>query len=720
MNAITSQSRPAPFVDSTPLIGDPAALRTRLRTSGYLFLRGVVPRPALDAAARDMTAEAARDGWFIDGTPPAARITNPAAACAEPEPAFRAVYDRVFMRQSFHSVAHEPAMTGLMTGLLDTPDLLVHPRTIGRMIFPARPGHDDFTTPAHQDYWALQGTPDTLTAWIPLHDCPYEHGSLMVAEGTHREGIFPYRLCLGAGGVEVENPLTGRWRGGDFAAGDVLIFYTLTVHRASPNLTNRLRLSIDCRFQPAAEEVNQECLRLSGTPYDWDQIYTGWSRDDLRYYWRRFDLKTVAYDPKYYARRDELAFIEGRKGNRAAISALQRVEKADPDPERRAAATALLARFTAPAATTAQTIPATPSAPARQAVQARQAVPARQGVPDGAICGRHPAMGVNNVALELTEACNYRCTMCDYWRIPNPKFMPLADARDFLGLFGETGLASVLLTGGEPLLHPQWREIAGMLPEGARRSLCTNGSPILKKNRDVATFFDRLTVSVDGATDENFARIRGFRHLEGIMRALEEIKAARPQIRIQIKMTIMRHNFTDTLPIFARCLEGGFVDGVGFGIPDTSLLAFGFEQTARERAAYLDAMFPTADELPRFAAIVDDIHDRFAGAIAAGFMYEGDLRRYLARFMALRGLGPAPAGRACCIPFHSMVLKADGRVSGCYFLSDTTTIDDLRGPDGLLAHMKALDGHSAAASPVCRSCDQLLFPGSPFEAPAGA
>ena len=37
------------------------------------------------------------------------------------------------------------------------------------------------------------------------------------------------------------------WRGGDFAAGDAVIFHNLTVHRGSPNLTDRLRLSADFR-----------------------------------------------------------------------------------------------------------------------------------------------------------------------------------------------------------------------------------------------------------------------------------------------------------------------------------------------------------------------------------------------------------------------------------------------------------------------------------------
>ena len=42
--------------------------------------------------------------------------------------------------------------------------VLVHPLFVMRNIFPQRP---ESTTPAHQDYVHIQGTPDTYTVWIP-------------------------------------------------------------------------------------------------------------------------------------------------------------------------------------------------------------------------------------------------------------------------------------------------------------------------------------------------------------------------------------------------------------------------------------------------------------------------------------------------------------------------------------------------------------------------
>lgn len=331
----------APFVDSTADLGRPAELRQRLRRDGYLFLRGVIPQRALARACEETLAIVAAAGWLLDGTAPNERLAHSGRTCVEPQPEFRRVYNQVYSQESFHALPHEKALTDILALLLEVREPLVHPRKIARLIFPCVPDRRDFSTPAHQDYWALEGSPDTITAWMPLHDCPLEHGSLMVARGTHRDGIYPYRLALGAGAVEVEAPLEGRWHGGNVAAGDVVLFYTLTVHRAAPNRTPRMRLSLDCRFQRPHDPISEPCVDLKGGP-PWEEIYSGWSGTDLQYYWRKWRLRTIPYTGRHYERRDKLAFEEGEKGNPLAISALQRLAEYHGQPEVRRRAQALL------------------------------------------------------------------------------------------------------------------------------------------------------------------------------------------------------------------------------------------------------------------------------------------------------------------------------------------------------------------------------------------
>lgn len=325
-------------------------------------------------------------------------------------------------------------------------------------------------------------------------------------------------------------------------------------------------------------------------------------------------------------------------------------------------------------------------------------------------------LNVSNIALEVTEACNYKCTMCDYWRLSSPRYMLVEDAKAFLDLFSPGTLKSVLITGGEPLLHPHWREIAGLLPRGVRKSICTNGSPILVKNHDVGDYFDRLTVSIDGARRETFLEIRGFDHLPRILEALKKLKATHSHLVIYVKMTLQRRNFREIVELMELALSNPFIDGVGFGAPDFSGAAFAFDRENFQRDPYLRTMLLTVEEIDDFERYIDIFEYRFADEIARGYVYEGDLRRYLQRFRSLRGLDSAPPTRRCIIPNVSAVLRADGNVLGCYFLKPVTTLQQLRASGVEFLNVTA-QCHKSSTNATCARCDQLLFRNSPFELP---
>jgi ectoine hydroxylase-related dioxygenase (phytanoyl-CoA dioxygenase family) len=100
-----------------------------------------------------------------------------------------------------------------------------------------------------------------MSLWLPLGDCPAEMGGLAIARGSHNEGVRDFTVSNGAGAMEVIDPLEGSWVTVPLEAGDVLIFHSLTVHKGLPNLTGRLRLSLDNRYQRASEPVCERCLQ---------------------------------------------------------------------------------------------------------------------------------------------------------------------------------------------------------------------------------------------------------------------------------------------------------------------------------------------------------------------------------------------------------------------------------------------------------------------------
>jgi hypothetical protein len=84
----------------------------------------------------------------------------------------------------------------------------------------------------------------------------------------------------------------GDWASGQINAGDVLIFHSLTVHAASANRSNQLRISMDCRFQSYERAIHPGNLAFGGeSGKSWEAMYAGWRSDDLKYYWKGMPLR---------------------------------------------------------------------------------------------------------------------------------------------------------------------------------------------------------------------------------------------------------------------------------------------------------------------------------------------------------------------------------------------------------------------------------------------
>lgn len=280
-----------PFVQSTGLIAEPEALRAQLQQNSYLFLPKLLDRQVVQQVYDDIMGICQEKGWADSQGKPQGDVI------VEGEERFWEVYDLVQKLESFHALAHRPEILAVIKSLVrETP--LAHPRNIARIVMPQT---DHFTTPAHQDFVHIQGTSETYTCWFPLSDCPQEMGSLIVLAGSHEQNILPVQRMSGAGGLGVRTESLGlQWHGSDFAAGDVLIFHSHTVHKALPNLTGKIRLSVDYRYSGISQPIVPDGLQPHYARLSWDEIYQGWTRPELQYYWRDLDLQLVERDRSYH------------------------------------------------------------------------------------------------------------------------------------------------------------------------------------------------------------------------------------------------------------------------------------------------------------------------------------------------------------------------------------------------------------------------------------
>ncbi|MBQ5951130.1 MAG: radical SAM protein [Lachnospiraceae bacterium] len=180
-----------------------------------------------------------------------------------------------------------------------------------------------------------------------------------------------------------------------------------------------------------------------------------------------------------------------------------------------------------------------------------------------------------HASFELTPVCNMACRMC-YVRMDRKtqeSIAPLRSAAEWLALaeeMKEQGLLFILLTGGEPFTHPEFREIvSGLQRKGFIVSVNTNGTMIdeaavewLKKTPP-----SRFNITLYGASDETYARLCGKPDgFTRVTRAIRLLKEAGMTVKISVSAT--PHNAEDLEAIFAYCRENRLlVQGTSYMFP---------------------------------------------------------------------------------------------------------------------------------------------------------
>lgn len=279
-----------PFVDSAPLINSPDELRARAREQGYLFFRGLIDAESVLDLRRQILEICHKHGWLNADVPLMDGVARDGSLFIKGHSQeWIDFYCDVQRLRAFNALALHPAIIAMFETLFGE-EVLPHPRNICRVIFPNATPH---TTPPHQDNFYIGGTDETWTTWIPAGDCPASLGSLALAPGTHKLGKLEVEKANGAGGHAVQLDEDTLWAGGDFQCGDVLICHSLTAHQGQDNQSqNRLRISLDYRYQPQSHPVRSDSLEPHMHFTDWEDIYSGWAADDsLKYYWREWDLQ---------------------------------------------------------------------------------------------------------------------------------------------------------------------------------------------------------------------------------------------------------------------------------------------------------------------------------------------------------------------------------------------------------------------------------------------
>jgi AdoMet-dependent heme synthase len=146
----------------------------------------------------------------------------------------------------------------------------------------------------------------------------------------------------------------------------------------------------------------------------------------------------------------------------------------------------------------------------------------------------------------MTQACNLACVHCRAGACssPNPDQLSFEEGRALIDGIAEVGKPILIMTGGEPLLRPDFFDLARYaVSAGLRAVVATNG--VLVSPEVAAEIADvgmpRVSISLDGPSAEDHDVFRGVPGaFEGSMKGIENLRSA--GVSVQINTTLTRRN----------------------------------------------------------------------------------------------------------------------------------------------------------------------------------
>jgi hypothetical protein len=245
MPIVTSQE----LADSSRLLGDRVGLRARIAEDGYILLRGLLDPVEIRSVGASVLAQLQAAGWTeAGGDPVTARPLPPVRAVRMADLFGTRTYTRIVLNPRLNRLAYQSRLADVMRDLLG-PLGFCYPLRIPRIVYPTSLAPRQPGNYVHKDYRSVQ---DMFTCWVPFGEVPPPLGGLALVPGSQAsDRVIPQSL----------GRLPAGWVTSDYQPGDVLVFHCLTTHAALPNLSDRMRFSVEYRWQLGDQPAPRRMVR---------------------------------------------------------------------------------------------------------------------------------------------------------------------------------------------------------------------------------------------------------------------------------------------------------------------------------------------------------------------------------------------------------------------------------------------------------------------------
>ncbi len=279
-----------------------------------------------------------------------------------------------------------------------------------------------------------------------------------------------------------------------------------------------------------------------------------------------------------------------------------------------------------------------------------------------------------SASIKLTERCNSRCVMCDYWEGQQTDMINTERAINLLDELDRLGVNNLGFTGGEPLLRQDFFRILQTQPPGRFRSvgLTTNGLLLGKYSELVnESIVTDIVVSLDGIKNTNDV-IRGIPgYFDKVISNLKKIRNK----DIKIASMLTNKFIPELKEMILLCHASGY--RLSINIPSTHLPFFKSDRVARA----IKELTPTPKEV--YQAL--DILQKYEALDSLSIQ---KIKEYMT-------LGKFPC-RHCMLGFVSITILSSGEVkTGCYLFKPVGNILELPLPEIVESSRYAADAKRA-------------------------
>ena len=318
----------------------------------------------------------------------------------------------------------------------------------------------------------------------------------------------------------------------------------------------------------------------------------------------------------------------------------------------------------------------------------------------------HKVYSMPVVILMPHSRCNCRCVMCDIWKgNENLQQLDEPDISDLLISLKELHTKSVVMSGGEALMHPNFFKLCEILKsQNLSITILSTGLLLKKYAKEIIKMTDEVIVSLVGSREVH-DKIRNIPNaFDKLKEGVKELKNIKSDYRVTGRSVIQKENFWD-LPNIVDASHDIGLDKISFLTADVSTDAFNRpELWDNQRAGEVRL---SLEELKKFKEVIESLIKTHSEDFKTKFIAESPakLRRFYHYYAAFHGLSGFPEIK-CNAPWVSSVIESDGSVRPCFFHHKIGNIKEssltsIINSDQSISFRKNLD---MSTNPICKKC----------------